>query len=297
MPGARAWAAPKIPPPGAAPLSYATPVKRLADLTVEDLIGSPVWRYEGGTGDEALVAPSPRQSLSQMDDEIFLAATEFALSDASRHMGFCFPADDSGIDYLQPVIVGRGRHVAFWFDGPVSAEELARQWSAFGKEPKQIFPVAFRCLVAVDGRTVSRRIQSVESSESVSSEPAPPLRPEALDARPSRRRGVGTGEKRTARRLPAEMTVEFSQGEMQGTGIIGDVSRRGMFVQTTRIPGTGPVLRLTVNLPGGRKLVLRGKVVRNADGTTATPPNGFGLRLVDEWPDYENLFRRRDKPK
>jgi Tfp pilus assembly protein PilZ len=93
------------------------------------------------------------------------------------------------------------------------------------------------------------------------------------------------------------MTVEFSQGEMQGTGIIGDVSRRGMFVQTTRIPGTGPVLRLTVNLPGGRKLVLRGKVVRNADGTTSTPPNGFGLRLVDEWPDYENLFRRRDKPK
>jgi hypothetical protein len=93
------------------------------------------------------------------------------------------------------------------------------------------------------------------------------------------------------------MTVEFSQGELQGTGIIGDVSRRGMFVQTTRIPGTGPVLRLTVNLPGGRKLVLRGKVVRNADGTPSTPPNGFGLRLVDEWPDYENLFRRRDKPK
>jgi hypothetical protein len=274
-------------------------VKRLADLTVEDLIGSPVWRYEGGSGSEAQVAPSTRQSLSQLDDEIFLAATEFALADASRHMGFCFPADDSGIDYLQPVIVGRGMHVAFWFDGPVSSEELAVQWSAFGKEPKQIFPVAFRCLVPVDGRTVSGRIQSVESSESMPPEPEPvlPAETETLEARPARRRGVGTGEKRTARRLPAEMTVEFSQGELQGTGIIGDVSRRGMFVQTTRIPGTGPVLRLTVNLPGGRKLVLRGKVVRNADGTTSTPPTGFGLRLVDEWPDYENLFRRRDKPK
>ena len=45
------------------------------------------------------------------------------------------------------------------------------------------------------------------------------------------------------------------------------------------------------------ELIDNGKVVRNADGTTATPPNGFGLRLVDEWPDYENLFRRRDKPK
>jgi hypothetical protein len=132
-------------------------VKRLAELTVEDLIASPVWRYEGGSGSEALVAPSKRETLSQYDDEIFLAATEFALADATRHMGFCFPADDSSIDYLQPVIVGRNRHVAFWFEGPVSAEELARQWSAFGKEPKQIFPVAFRCLVPVDGRTPRRR--------------------------------------------------------------------------------------------------------------------------------------------
>ncbi len=92
------------------------------------------------------------------------------------------------------------------------------------------------------------------------------------------------------------MTVEFSQGDLQGTGVIGDVSRRGMFVQTTRIPGTGPVLRLTVNLPGGRKLVLRGKVVRNADGPSSAPPSGFGLRLVDDWPDYDDLFWR-GKPK
>jgi hypothetical protein len=272
-------------------------VKRLSELTVEDLIASPVWRYEGGAGSEALVAPSKRETLSQTDDEIFLAATEFALADASRHMGFCFPADDSGIDYLQPVIVGKSRHVTFWFEGPVSAEELSRQWAAFGKDPKQIFPVAFRCLVPVDGRTVSGRIPSVESAEGVA-----PERLHADDtaaAKPSaRRRGVGTGEKRTARRRrPAEMTVEFSQGDLQGTGVIGDVSRRGMFVQTTRIPGTGPVLRLTVNLPGGRKLVLRGKVVRNADGTPSAPPSGFGLRLTDDWPDYDNLFGRRDKPK
>ena len=267
-------------------------MKRLAELTVEDLSKSPVWRYEGGSGEEALVAPSERDSLSQLDDEIFLAATEFALADASRHLGFCFPADDSGIDYLQPVIVARSRHVAFWFDGPVSAEELARQWAAFGKEPKQIFPVAFRCRIPVDGRTVSGRISVVETSESARPDPgaAPPPKPA------SRRRGVGTSEKRTARRRPAEMTVEFSQGDLQGTGVVGDVSRRGMFVQTTRIPGTGPVLRLTVNLPSGRKLVLRGKVVRNADGPTAAPPSGFGLRLVDDWPDYDDLFRR-GKPK
>ena len=281
-------------------MSYATPVKRLADLTVEDLADSPVWRYEGGTGQEALIAPSPRRSLSQSDDEIFLAATEFALADASRHLGFCFPADDSGIDYLQPVIVAPSGHVAFWFDGPIGSDALARQWAAFGREPKQIFPVAFRCLVEVDGRTVHGRITKVESSQEL--RPAQSPAPEGKGPKTTtRRRGVGTGEKRTSRRRSAEMTVEFAQGDLQGTGVTGDVSRRGMFVHTTRIPGTGPVLRLTVNLPGGRQIVLKGKVVRDAG---QAPPSkssksgkGFGLRLVDEWPDYDDLFWRRDKPK
>src|SRR5262249_10567829 len=99
-------------------------VKRLIDLTVEDLEASPVWRYEGGSGARATVAPAKRVSLSQADDEIFLAATEFQLVDASQHFGFCFPADDSGIDYLQPVIIRPARHVNFWFDGPAQPATL-----------------------------------------------------------------------------------------------------------------------------------------------------------------------------
>src|SRR5262249_34363785 len=83
-------------------------VKRLTDLTIGDLTAPPVWRYEGGSGAEAIVSPSGRTSLSEEDDEVFLAATEFHLADSTRHLGFCFPADDSGIDYLQPVIVAPG---------------------------------------------------------------------------------------------------------------------------------------------------------------------------------------------
>ena len=75
-------------------------------------------------------SPTKRKSLSQWDDEIFLGATEFELFDSGRLSGFCFPADDSGLDYLQPVIVGPSRHVSFWFDGPVGPEDLARQWSS-----------------------------------------------------------------------------------------------------------------------------------------------------------------------
>jgi hypothetical protein len=295
-------------------------VKRLVELTVEDLVASPVWRYEEGSGAEALVVPAQRESLSQADDEVFLAATHFELSDSSQHFGFCFPADDSGVDYLQPVIVSGSRQVAFWFDRPVSPEVLWEQWRALGKEPSEIFPVTFRCLVPVDGRTVSGQIAGVESSQDLTPDWPAAVIPEeseleewtgatsrgtttagrVLTARPveARRRGTETIEKRTARRRKAEMTVEFTQGGVRGTGITGDVSRKGMFVRSAQIPGTGPVLHLTVKLPEGRELVLTGKVVRSA--TTVSPSersSGFGLRLATDSPEYEALLARlRNKP-
>lgn len=268
-------------------------MKRLVDLTIEDFASSPVWRYEGGSGPAALVSPAKRKSLSETDDEIFLAATEFGLADATRYEGFCFPAEGESVDYLQPVILTKAGHVAFWFDGSVSAEKLAKQWRALGKEPKQIFPVAFRCLVPVDGRTVDGKIARVETSQDFA--PPPPAPGNPWPPVP-RRPGIGTSETRVTRRRRAEMTVEFTQGALRGTGVTGDISRRGMFVRSNLVPGTGPVLRLTVNLPGGRKLALTGRVVRSVEtGDPATAPTGFGLRLVDDWPEYDEIFGKRHK--
>jgi hypothetical protein len=276
-------------------------MKRLEELTVEDLRASPVWRYEGGTGPAAFIEPAKRDSLSQVDDEIFLAATEFELQDSSRYLGFCFPADDSSIDYLQPVIVSPQGHVNFWFDEPAAPEVLSRQWKALGREPELVFPVEFRCLVPVDGRTVHGRIQGIESphdwTRSLVAGESPERPPENRnrDAAGETKADPGAG-KRTSRRRKAEIPVQFSQGPLEGTGVIGDLSRRGMFVRSKQIPGTGPLLRLTVNLPGGRKLVLKGRVVRRAGTSSpAAAAPGFGLRLVEEWPEYDQLFpKRRD---
>jgi hypothetical protein len=263
-------------------------VKRLAELTTLDLAACPVWRYEGGSGAEARVSPVRRAALSQEDDEVFLAATDFELFDSTRQSGFCFPADGSGVDYLQPVIVTPSGHVAFWFEGAPSPETLAKQWRALGKEEKDIFPVSFRCLVPVDGRAPSGRIEGVAHSETRA--------PEPKGESSSRRGGIGAGQTRTTRRRKAEMTVEFSQGTLYGTGVTGDVSRRGMFVRSSLHPGTGPMLRLTVNLPGGRKLALTGRVVRSVGtGRPPAPSNGFGLRLADEWPEWDDLFGKGDR--
>jgi PilZ domain-containing protein len=291
-------------------------VKRLVDLTIEDLTATPVWRYEGGSGVEAVVVPETRDGLSQADEEVFLAATEFALPDATQHLGFCFPVDDSGIDYLQPVIVTRSGQVRFWFDGPITQEVLAAQWNALEKPVEEIFPVRFRCLVPVDGRTVTGAIANVESSGDLSrdleAEPIP-MFSKAATASPHGPRSTGVTvledrptktprpfsarpfrktQQRAVPRHDVEMMVEFEQGESHGTGVTGNVSRDGMFVRASRLPNTGPLLNLTVHLPGGRKLLLKGRVVRTAALGLPRPASssGFGLRLTDKSDEFEEFL-------
>lgn len=278
-------------------------MKRLVDLAVEDLVASPVWRYEGGEGAEALASPSPRESLSRMDDDVFLAATDFELFDSSRHFGFCFPADDSGVDYLQPVILTRSGQVSFWFPRTPSAAELDRQWKRLGREPAEIFPVVFRCLVDVDGRTVRGRIDAVEALAEPSPQPpaGTPARARRADAGDAilRARPAWSGkgsDRRTTRRRKAEMTVEFTHEGQTTSGVTGDLSRRGLFVRSPHVPGTGPAVRLTIHLPEGRRLVLTGKVVRTVDHGSPAEASGFGLRLADDLPGYDELFPRRRKP-
>ncbi len=290
-------------------------MKRLADLTVEDLTSAPVWRYEGGEGANAVVVADGRDGLSQMDDEIFLAATDFLLSDSSQHLGFCFPVDNAGLDYLQPVIVTRTGHVQFWFDGVVAPEVLSAQWAALGKRAEEVFPVRFRCRVSVDGSDVTGVIPGIESSAgTLSARPVGPLagaseevdevpyssgRPDGtvLSARPKRVRRVfasraGIVVTRTAPRRRVEMMVEFDQGGSRGTGVTGDVSRGGIFVRSARPPNSGPAVNLTVHLPGGRKLLLVGRVVRSAAASEQSPSPGFALRLTDKPAEYDEFFSR-----
>ena len=186
-------------------------MKRISDLTIEDLAESPVWRYEEGTGPRALVSATDRAELSRGDDEVYLAATDFELFDGSRYPGYCFPVDDSGIDYLQPALVGPSGHVNFWTEDPADPENLVERWQTIGKETGQVFPVAFRCRVPVDHRTISGWIAGVESSRDltvairelpgdpgVDGVAGPATLEQPLTARPveSRQRG-GTVEKRT----------------------------------------------------------------------------------------------------
>ena len=172
----------------------------------------------------------------------------------------------------------------------------------------------FLCRVPVDGHTVAGVIPSVETSAEIAPSFQAGLTAHASgaegvlsyrsrqdgsvrSARPARVRrlfakGAGVFEKRRPPRRKMEMTVEFDQGESRGIGVTGDVSRSGMFVRSAQVPSVGPSLNLTVHLPGGRELSLRGRVVRSTSAFGISPSRGFGLRLTDKPSEYDNLLSR-----
>ena len=84
------------------------------------------------------------------------------------------------------------------------------------------------------------------------------------------RTALGGGARGQLERLavavhPVEMLVEFDLGDSWERGVTGEISRSGMFVRSPRIPNVGPAVNLTVHLPGGRELLLKGRVVSASD--------------------------------
>ena len=78
-------------------------------------------------------------------------------------LGFCSPTDDSGLGYVQPVIVTARGHISLWFDEPPPRATIADQWSRLGVIEVDIFPVKYECLIPVDGRTVRGTIADLRS--------------------------------------------------------------------------------------------------------------------------------------
>ena|SRR5688572_38095 len=135
-------------------------VKRLHDLRPADLERAAVWHYDGESDEVATVRATERAQLSASEQGRFIARTQFALANGAQFIGFCSPVDDSGLDYLQPVILTPEGPVYFFFEEPPSQEMLDAQWRRLGVGHEQVFPVHFRCTVPVDGVYVTGSIEA-----------------------------------------------------------------------------------------------------------------------------------------
>lgn len=130
-------------------------MKRLSELMAEDLKREPVWEYHAVDGDDdALVSPSSKRELTEADEVVHIARTTFWLADGSGHVGFCSPQDDSGLDYVQPVITAVRGQVSLWFDRPADVNTLRLISERLSAVLGKIFPIHYECDVLVDGRRI-----------------------------------------------------------------------------------------------------------------------------------------------
>jgi hypothetical protein len=100
-------------------------------------------------------------------------------------------------------------------------------------------------------------------------------------------------ERRSFARKKRRFLVEFSLLGANCTGFTYDVSPTGIFVRSIRLPNPGTFLTANLHLAAGRRIVVRGKVVRSFRVPPALArlvPSGFSMKLSDTPEDYFQLL-------
>lgn len=96
-------------------------------------------------------------------------------------------------------------------------------------------------------------------------------------------------ERRSFSRKKRRFLVEFNFDGSVCTGFTYDVSPSGIFIRSIRLPNPGTFLTANLHLPQGKRIAVRGRVVRAfrvPAGLSHVIPSGFSLRLSDTPEDY-----------
>ncbi|MEM7410778.1 MAG: PilZ domain-containing protein [Myxococcota bacterium] len=91
-------------------------------------------------------------------------------------------------------------------------------------------------------------------------------------------------------RIRTVIDTEFEAGSVHGKGKIRNVAEGGAFVGTSQVPDQGDLVVLSFRDGRGGRLDVSGLVwwtTSEAPGAHTRP--GFGVRLLDDDPDYERF--------
>jgi uncharacterized protein (TIGR02266 family) len=94
------------------------------------------------------------------------------------------------------------------------------------------------------------------------------------------------------KRVSTVLVAKFKACGKLADGKIRNLSLGGLFVGTRSIPPTGETVRVRFRMPDGHLVDVSGMVwwtTRQSDGPHRVP--GFGLRLMDRHPRYEQGVR------
>lgn len=96
-----------------------------------------------------------------------------------------------------------------------------------------------------------------------------------------------------SKRITTVLAARFKACGQAGVGKIRNLSLGGLFVGTASIPPQGETVRVRFRMPDGAAVDVAGMVwwtTAEAGGRHRVP--GFGLRLMDADPTYEQAVRR-----
>lgn len=103
-------------------------------------------------------------------------------------------------------------------------------------------------------------------------------------------------EQRVAKRIRRRMACEIQADGRQQRAIVLDLSRTGLFVQTSARLSPGSVLDLSIPSEGREPIVLRAAVARQKavpSNLTSVAQGGVGLRILDAPRAYYELIGER----
>ena len=119
----------------------------VATLSEADLAAHRVWEWRSvGLLEQARPTDLTFVPEATAASPTYIAATEFVTANGQRLLGYCSPADLSGLDYTQPVILASNGPVPLWNES-IGAPDPARVASALGRTISEVFPLRVRCMV------------------------------------------------------------------------------------------------------------------------------------------------------
>jgi hypothetical protein len=148
--------------------------KSVTELVPADLERYPIWELaldeEGEEGqDETTARPRPDLDRAAPSHGYFIVRIELLSADGTRFDGYATPWPDGEPSSVQPTIVTDRGQVRLWLGafGPRPGG-LEHAYALLGKTADQLFPLAYRALVAVDGPRVEGVVPAFLRRRSVS---------------------------------------------------------------------------------------------------------------------------------
>ena len=133
--------------------------KRLSDLSIADLLENQIWDYclENKT---EYVSASNKTEVTEGGNTTHIVVTDFTFNNKTKHIGFCSPLSEGGLDNVQPVVFFAKGQVEFYKENDWTENEKNKALLKLGLDFHDVFPVVYTTRVKCDRKLFSGTLMS-----------------------------------------------------------------------------------------------------------------------------------------